>query len=190
MDFSSRTISAFKSSERVTPPADARHKLERAGFGPGPYRFIGQEESKFQACHGAPVQPGTSCDYCGTGIIDTYWFKSAAGVVFKLGSDCMAKAAKMSDDYPLQTLAVKLKRAHNLKTRHAREMEKVAEFRAFLESRKDDLAALPHPTAWRAAKGETFLNYCQWMDKNAGTTGRLGAFREAKEALSQTVALW
>lgn len=67
------------------------HKFEAAGLGVGPFKVVGFEIMKFQACQGAPVQPGTSCDYCGTGIMNVYFIQSADGRKFKVGSDCVAK---------------------------------------------------------------------------------------------------
>lgn len=178
---------ALRSSNRVPPSPEARHPFERAGFGPGPYAFIGQEESKYQACYGATVQPGSSCDYCGTGIMEVYWFRSAARVVFKVGCDCMMKAARGSDDFALQTKAAALKRMHDRKVRHAREAVKIEEMRAMLAdaSVRQVLAAQPHPSEYRAARGETLLDSVEWMAKNAGASGKIGTLRTIKEALAQ-----
>lgn len=177
----------FRSTDRVTPAPEARHPFERAGFGPGPYTFIGQEESKYQACYGAPVQPGSSCDFCGTGIMEVYWFRSAARVVFKVGCDCMFKAARGSDDFALQTKAAALKRMHDRKLRHAREAVKADELRALLADTKarEVLAAMPHPSEYRAARGETLLDSVEWMAKNAGATGKIATLRTIKAALAQ-----
>ena len=68
------------------------HDFERAGLGAAPFRFIGMEEKTYQACHGAPVQPGSSCDYCGTAIRYVCWIKSSDGKQFKVGTDCVHKA--------------------------------------------------------------------------------------------------
>ncbi len=50
------------------PALVGRHVFERAGLGLAPFRFVGMEEKTFQACPGAPIQAGSSCDYCGTGM--------------------------------------------------------------------------------------------------------------------------
>lgn len=48
-----------------------------AHLGAYPYRYLGFEHKAYQACHGAPVQPGGTCDHCGTPISDIYSFVSA-----------------------------------------------------------------------------------------------------------------
>lgn len=75
----------------VVAPAPAVHVFERAGLGRAPFRFERFEVSKYQACHGAPIQPGTSCDYCGTGIMNVFWIRSADAKEFKVGCDCVHK---------------------------------------------------------------------------------------------------
>ncbi len=69
----------------------AKHVFERAGLGKAPFRYVGMTESKYQACHGAPVQPGSSCDYCGQGIMYVCEILSADGRRFKVGCDCVAR---------------------------------------------------------------------------------------------------
>lgn len=64
-----------------------------SGFGPGPYKVVGYSRLVYQACPGAPVQAGGSCDYCGTGIMHAYTIRCADGVEFKVGCDCVRKAA-------------------------------------------------------------------------------------------------
>lgn len=52
----------LKAGERSTI-----HKFELAGLGKAPFHFTGQvSEKTYQACNGAPVQPASTCDYCGT----------------------------------------------------------------------------------------------------------------------------
>lgn len=67
------------------------HPFERAGFGRAPYRVTGYDLRKFQACQGAPVQCGTSCDICMNGIMHVYLVTSSDGVTFKVGCDCVLK---------------------------------------------------------------------------------------------------
>jgi hypothetical protein len=67
------------------------HPFEAAGLGLAPFRFVGMEHKTFQACPGAPIQVGGSCDYCSTGISYFCWIESADGRRFKVGSDCVAK---------------------------------------------------------------------------------------------------
>ncbi len=159
---------------------DARHPFERSGFGAGPYTFKGSEETVYKPHPDVPAKPGTSCDYCGTGIMMAFWFRSADGVNFKVGCDCMLKASKESKDYPLQTLAVKLKRKHDCDIRHAREAAKLRELDQFVSERAEWITTLPHPYKHHADQGRTMADYVAWMMRNAGTAGKLGILRELK----------
>ena len=47
------------------------HPWERAGLGPAPYAYLGSYVKTYQSipgCPDCPIQPGSSCDYCGQGI--------------------------------------------------------------------------------------------------------------------------
>jgi len=68
-----------------------KHVFERAGLGVAPFRFVGVTESIFKAAPDAPRQPGTCCDFCGTGIMVVCIIQDANGKRFKVGSDCVAK---------------------------------------------------------------------------------------------------
>jgi hypothetical protein len=73
---------------------DGVHKFERRGLGKAPFSVIGYGREVFQAIPGdpnCPLQPGTSCDYCGTGIMDVAYIRSSDGKEFKVGCDCVAK---------------------------------------------------------------------------------------------------
>ena len=67
------------------------HVFERAGLGIAPFRCIGMVEETYQACQGAPVQPGGCCDYCSNGIRYCYQIRDRNGKTFKVGSDCVAR---------------------------------------------------------------------------------------------------
>ena len=67
------------------------HAFERAGLGKAPFRCIGVREEVFKATPDAPRQPGTCCDFCGTGIMVVCVIQDATGKRFKVGSDCVAK---------------------------------------------------------------------------------------------------
>jgi len=75
-------------SDNVNPVG---YVFERAGLGLAPFHFVGFSIKKFQACPGAPVQPGTCCDCCGTGIMLVCNIKSSDGRLFKVCSDCVVK---------------------------------------------------------------------------------------------------
>ena len=68
-------------------PGAKVHKFEIAGLGQAPYRLVDVVKRVYQACEGAPVLPGSSCDYCGTGIMFEYWLASKDGIAPR---PCMA----------------------------------------------------------------------------------------------------
>jgi hypothetical protein len=70
------------------------HPFEKVGLGKAPYRFAGYGHKTFQAFPGAPVQVGTSCDFCGSGICNVFWVLSSDGNRFKTGCDCIYKIYK------------------------------------------------------------------------------------------------
>lgn len=88
------------------------HVWEGAGLGKAPYRFLGLEVSKFQACPGAPVKAGSSCDYCPASIMNCFWFESADGKPFKVGCECFYKA---NADRSLRAKVDAAVRAHDRK---------------------------------------------------------------------------
>jgi hypothetical protein len=103
------------------------HCFERAGLGKAPFRVIGFEVRKYQACPGAPVQPGASCDYCGTGIMNVFHIKGAGSeaAAFKVGCDCVAKTGDGG-----------LRKAVNGLIREYRAEKRNAEWKALAATRK------------------------------------------------------
>src|SRR5262245_4254165 len=67
------------------------HPFQRAGLGLAPFRFVGLDTCIHKASHDAPAQPGTSCDYCSTGIMYVCHIESSDGKRFKVGCDCVRK---------------------------------------------------------------------------------------------------
>lgn len=66
-----------------------------------PYRYIGHTHEIYQAIPGdpsCPIQPGTCCDYCGTGISEVHRFRGSDGRIFKVGSDCVRKGCQNPKD--------------------------------------------------------------------------------------------
>ena len=56
--------------------ADSAHPFTH--LAPAPYTFEGWVKKIYRACHGAPAQPGSSCDHCGTGIMYEFWCRKPA----------------------------------------------------------------------------------------------------------------
>ncbi len=68
-----------------------KHAFEVAGLGIGPFMVVGFSESVYQAHPDAPRQPGTCCDFCGTGIMTVCHISPAKGKIFKVGINCVEK---------------------------------------------------------------------------------------------------
>jgi hypothetical protein len=92
------------------------HRFEAAGLGKAPFTYEGFQVSKWQACPGAPVQAGSSCDYCGQSIMLVFAIRSADGRRFKVGCDCVAKVG----DEGLLSAVKRAQRSHQGELRKAR----------------------------------------------------------------------
>lgn len=137
-------------------------------LGAAPYKFVGYEQKTFQACPGAPVQVGGSCDHCGTGIIDTFYFVSSDGHKFHVGSSCVNKAG----DKGLKAQIAPAKKALQAKKDAAR----IAAALELIDGLKAELEAEPHPMGFDDREtGEplTALDWVEWMLHNSGTSGKL-----------------
>lgn len=154
------------------------HVFERAGLGLAPFRYIGYERKTYQAAPGAPIQPGASCDYCGTGIIDTCRIQSADGRTFKVGSTCVNRTGDRGLVDPVKR-AIRREKAEQRKTK---EIFRIEAALALLDSRpdlQDRFRGLPHPTL-KPVDGRpalTLLNWANWQATRAGHAGRLALAR-------------
>lgn len=150
------------------------HVFEKAGLGRAPFRFVGFTVEKYQANPGdpnCPIQPGTSCDYCGQGIMNVCHIKSADGKRFKVGCDCVHKTG----DAGLRKVVDATVRKHERDVRHLREAAKIKLVTDFLadQTNRDALTQQPHPMEWAANQGKTMLDYAVWMLRNSGATGKI-----------------
>jgi hypothetical protein len=160
------------------------HKFEKAGLGKPPFRYLGHGRVVYQAVPGdpsCPIQPGGSCDYCGTGIYDHYYIRSADGKEFKVGCECV----RHTGDKGLIEKVDHARRKVQRDRRHAREAAKIEAIRAKLAEPavQATLAAIPHPSKWAADKGKTLLDWTEWMMVHSGTTGRLKVGRAIEKAM-------
>lgn len=164
----------------------AVHPWERACLGRAPFRFTGMTESVYQACQGAPIQPGSSCDYCGNGIRYVFHIASADGRSFKVGIDCVRKVGDSRNR--VVAAAERAQRDHERKLRAARADAKEAKLAALLADEKVRalLAALPHPIEWRAQQGATRLDWAEWMLKSAGAKGQAAALKAVETVIARS----
>ncbi len=169
---------ATVASATARPIAPKVHIFEQAGLGLAPFRYRGMTKETYQACPEAPLQPGGSCDFCGTGIFFHYHFESADGKQFKVGSDCVLK----SGDKGMKKIVSdeeRKKRHAAADRKHDRDLRRL--YAAW--SRRDEvaptLAAQPHPLRFVSRDGATagnpltLLDWCDWTMANAGMSGRL-----------------
>jgi hypothetical protein len=155
------------------------HAFERAGLGKAPFRLVNMEIKHYQACHGAPLQPGGACEYCGTGIVECCTIADVNGKTFVVGNVCVGKTG----DRGLIDIAKRKLNALRLEMRHKREEERIANAKGLL-SREDIsnvLAEMPHPMNW---PNMSALSYCQFLMKNAGNAGMIRAARIIESAKS------
>jgi hypothetical protein len=178
--------------EIATANARALHPFERAGLGKAPFYFVGLTEKTYQACHGAPVQPGGTCAFCGTGIRYCCQIKSADGARFVVGCDCVQRLADERNDGSDTALALRklaaVVSAAERKIAAQKRAQKAAGVLASIETSLADAAiratleTRPHP---RAFAGLSLLNWCEWMLANAGAKGRAEVAKAIKAATTE-----
>lgn len=159
------------------------HKFEKAGLGKAPFRIVGFEQKTYQACLGAPMQVGGSCDYCGTGIVDMFWLRGIDnGEPFKVGSSCVYKTGDAGLIIPAKNKINALKR----QARHQKEAILIEELKALLIDYHDRLSSLPHPRGFtdrQTDKPLTYLDQANWLMANAGNAGKLTLLKDIKKQL-------
>ncbi len=155
------------------------HVFEKARLGTAPFRVTGYAEKTYQAGPDAPIQAGATCDYCGTSIKDVFYIKGTDGEVFKVGSTCVGKTG----DAGLRKVVDAKVRELKTQRRHAREAARIEAGHVLLQ-RADVQAALKaqaHPLDWRAAQGDTMVDWANWMLANSGNAGKLQVMRRVEK---------
>lgn len=161
------------------------HAFERAGLGKAPFAFVGSYESKYQAIPGdpnCPVQPGASCDFCGQGIVKVCRIRGACGTEFKVGQDCVRKTGDAGLRRVLDAKVAKVRRDKSA-AKSVASREALASLLAD-ESVRQRLAAIAHPSEWAAAKGETLLDWAEWMAQRCGHAGRARVIKQLQAVAS------
>jgi hypothetical protein len=156
------------------------HPFEAAGLGQAPFRFIGMVEKTYQACQGAPVQPGASCDYCGQGIRYVFQVKSADGKSFGVGCDCIRKTTHKG----VRLLSDAEREMRRFKRDQAAEKlrARVAASLATLAANPALFTDAPHPSPFFAKQGKTWRDYVLWSLESGSTSGRLAACKGVEQA--------
>jgi len=118
------------------------HPFERAGLGLAPFRFTHYTKAVYQAFPGAPIQSGSTCDYCGQAIMHVYHIEDRDGRKFKVGCECVLKTERTApESMTALTAQIKAERAKLAKERRiarkeARRQERLVAFRKEAEERK------------------------------------------------------
>lgn len=84
------------------------HPFERAGLGKAPFHVVRYERRVYRAAPDAPAQPGSTCRYCGQGIMNTFEVAASDGKRFVVGPDCVDR----THDTALREECRKLERAY------------------------------------------------------------------------------
>lgn len=158
------------------------HAFERAGLGKAPFKFVSFGTKTYQACPGAPVQPGSSCDYCGTAISGEFWIKSADGKHSKVGCNCIEKVGDkgLIRAYKNSPEFRKLQR----EKRHAKDVQVTEELQALFKAKQGQWSAEPHPYSFVDRKTGLPLSkwdYVQFMFNACGASGRYSMLRRLKK---------
>ena len=159
------------------------HVWERAKLGVAPFRFVGVTIKTYQACPDAPIQPGTCCDYCGTGIMEVCIIRDARGKEFKVGNDCvrrtgdagLIKAYKNSPEV----------RARNRAKAAARDARVVIEWEALMaDPASVELLNRHTRKAWNGAE-EPWGVFARRAWGYCGASGRARYLKTAKRLLTE-----
>lgn len=158
------------------------HAFEKAGLGKAPFQWIGvvikrgpiKWTDKNGIIHeiGSPGQPMGCCAYCYTGIAECHIVESSDGKRFEVGSSCVRKTG----DTGLKTSVREAVREARVEREDVR-IKRVQVVLQTSERVKTALRQKEHPNEYRAAKGFTALEYCEWMMINAGHSGMMRVTR-------------
>ena len=155
------------------------HAFEDRGLGKAPFRVTGFSESIYQASPDSPRQPGSNCDYCGTGIMIVCHIQSADGHHFKVGCNCVEKtgdkglirAYKSTPEY----------RQMQAQKRAAKDKAIGAQWDALIAANSEQLRAIERET-WNGGT-EPLLDYYLRVWPMCGASGRAAYLKVAKSKL-------
>lgn len=152
------------------------HVFERAGLGKAPFRFVNFSVRKYQACQGAPVQPGASCDFCGTGIMQCCEILSADGKRFLVGVDCVQRTgdAGLLRGYSTSPEVRKMNRLR----REAKDEANKAEWARIMA----DPAAREKLAAYHIGEGVDRTDFLSFAERAWGWCGMSGRARYVRSA--------
>ncbi len=173
------------STKTDNPAHVGLHVFERAGLGKAPFRVTGFTVKTFKASPDSPTQPGTSCDFCGTGIMNVCLIKSSDGKAFKVGCDCVAKTGDAGLLKQFKNLP-EVRAANRTKARN-KDAATVAEWNATIDA-PETLAALGNVTVpgrpWVPGERVPMLDSLKRLWSMCGASGRLRTLKQLKQQIA------
>lgn len=143
-------------------------------LGKPPYKFIGFDELVWVNPVTGACKAGGSCDHCGTGIRNAFFFESADGRRFKVGSSCVTK----SGDRGMRKFVAEETRKAKLAKEQAALPELREKVRALVEELQPKTSKLGHPNYYFSSQGKTLHDYFQFVSKHL-------SFSKAKRLLRE-----
>jgi hypothetical protein len=159
------------------------HKFEAAGLGKAPFRFVGMNVNTYQACAGAPIQAGGSCDYCGTGIMYEFRIRSTDGKESVVGCDCINKVGDMGLKRMVETSPEY--RKWEAEKKAAKTQATIEELKALITTHEEAMQVKAHPMGFTdrtTGKPLTYRDYVTWMYNHCGHAGRTSLVKAIKKA--------
>lgn len=164
-------------------PADVgTHVFTKSGFGEAPFVFIDLETRKYQACPGAPVQPGGACQFCGESIMYVCIIRSACGKVSEVGTTCVLKCGDSGLIKAYKTSPQARKLASELRQK-ADEKVKLEWANIMQDEAKCEKLSSIQVENWRGLK-QSWLTYAQVAWSHCGMAGRKRYLKAAKALIS------
>ena len=164
------------------------HCFEAAGLGKAPFRYLGmeyQEISYGQRVIGSAggiqvtTKPGSTCDFCGTYIVNIFNVGSSDGKKFKVGCECIRKT---DDSGLIRAVDADVKKMEREK-RKVKKEAKVQKDKAICETLlstpaiRAKLSEQKHPSPYFASEGKTLLDWAKWMMENRNFASLAGTLR-------------
>lgn len=135
-------------------------------LGKPPYKYAGFAELIFVCPGTGATKAGGSCDHCGTAIRNAFYFTSADGKKFKVGSSCVGK----SGDKGLKKYVSKEQQKIKQEKDKA-DFPKIREaLSKLIEDTKPITTTMKHPFYSFASQGKTFHDYVTYCARQIGIT--------------------
>lgn len=135
-------------------------------LGKPPYKYSGYAELVFTIPGSGICKAGGACDHCGTVIRNAFYFTSADGKTFKVGSQCVTKSGDRG-----------LRKFVSEETKRIKRERDLAELPLLRQQLNDLIAetepktsAMAHPNAYFAQQGKTLYEYFAFCAKGASNS--------------------